>query len=237
MFKNRFQKILIIFLLSISSYACAGNQENSCISDNVIHQADCINKSNEKLKSKLKAENNNEKNDYNQWLKLIKNKCEGSVSYTSGEGIGLIKEQCYNDEYKNRLKFLDNKLIEKEKNNDGFLITNLPYSSQIHLKCLRVEDKKSCNIINLIPTSKLIKVYNFINPQYGSSIVLPQTPDGKLIIISPFSDEDGTVLNINIVDKFGVVKEMNLSENSKFNIDKNYNLIYKEKGKAQKMKL
>ena len=65
----------------------------------------------------------------------------------------------------------------------------------------------------LIPTSKLIKVYNFINPQYGSSIVLPETSDGKLIIISPFLDEDGTVLNINIVDKFGVVKEINLSEN------------------------
>ena len=62
MFKNRFQKILIIFLLSISSYVCAGNQENSCISDNVIHQAECVNKSNEKLKFKLKAENNNEKN-------------------------------------------------------------------------------------------------------------------------------------------------------------------------------
>lgn len=85
--------------------------------------------------------------------------------------------------------------------------------------------KDSCQKINLISSTKIIQIYNFINPQYGNGVVLPESNDGKLIVISPFADEGETLLNINIVDKFGVVKEKNLSEESKFTIDKNYNLF------------
>lgn len=125
----------------------------------------------------------------------------------------------------------------KDKNSDGLDITHLPYNSQDHLKCLENNSKDNCQSVNLISSSKLTHAYNFINSQYGRGVVLPESSDRKLIVISPFSDESETLLNINIVDKFGVVTEKSLSEKTKFIIDKNYNLIYIKNGKTIKEKL
>ncbi|KQW86954.1 hypothetical protein ASC84_14630 [Acinetobacter sp. Root1280] len=126
---------------------------------------------------------------------------------------------------------------KKDKNSDGLEVTHLPYNSQDHLKCLETNSNIDCKSINLISAGKLAQAYNFINPQYGRGVVLPESNDGKLIVISPFSDESETILNINIVDKFGVVKEKSLSEKTKFTIDKNYNLIYYKNGKLLKEKI
>lgn len=237
MFKSTYQKILITIFLSISSYACAGKYQKTCVSNSVMSQANCIKKENFSLQSQLNLQNNKKQNDYSKWLGDLKNKCEGKINYSSGEGIGLIKEQCYNDEYKNRIKYLNDKVKQNRKNSDGLEITNLPYNSQDHLKCLKDNYKYSCQKINLISSTKIIQIYNFINPQYGNGVVLPESNDGKLIVISPFADEGETSLNINIVDKFGVVKEKTLSEESKFTIDENYNLVYFKNGKYIKEKL
>lgn len=235
MLKNFNQKILLIIFLSFSSYACA--EKNVCNSNNVLYQTDCIKKNNSNLQSQLNMKNNKNQHDYSKWMKDLKNKCEGSINYSLGEGAGLIKEQCYNDGYKARIKYLETNIKQKEKNSDGLEITFLPYNSQDHLKCLETNSKIDCKSINLISAGKLVQVYNFINAQYGRGVVLPESSDGKLIVISPFSDESETILNINIVDKFGVVKEKNLSEKTKFIIDKNYNLIYSKNGKLLKEKL
>ncbi|OTG96493.1 hypothetical protein [Acinetobacter sp. ANC 3832] len=237
MFKNIYQKVLIIILLSASSYACAEKDKKTCYSNNVLHQADCIKHNNINLQSKLNLKNNKNQQDYNKWMKDLKNKCEGTISFSSGEGIGLIKEQCYSDGYKERIKYLDNKVKQKDKNSDDLEITYLPYNSQDHLKCLESNSKDSCQSVNLISSNKLTHAYSFINSQYGRGVVLPESSDGKLIVISPFSDEGETFLNINIVDKFGVVTEKNLSGKTKFIIDKNYNLIYVKNGKTIKEKL
>lgn len=235
MFENAYKKMLITILLGISFYACAEKDQNKCDSNSVMSQNNCIKKENVSLQSQLNLQNNKKQNDYSKWLGNLKNKCEGKVNYSSGEGIGLIKEQCYNDEYKNRIKYLNDKVKQKRKNSDGLEITNLPYNSQDHLKCLKDNSKNSCQKINLISSTKIIQIYNFINPQYGNGVVLPESNDGKLIVISPFADE-GEIL-LNIVDKFGVVKEKTLFGESKFTIDENYNLVYFKNGKYIKEKL
>lgn len=226
MFENAYKNMLITILLGISSYACAKKDQNKCDSNSVISQNNCIKKENFSLQPQLNLQNNKKQNDYSKWLGDLKNKCEGKVNYSSGEGIWLIKEQCYNDEYKNRIKYLNDKVKQKRKNSDGLEITNLPYNSQDHLKCLKDNSKNSCQKINLISSTKIIQIYNFINPQYGNGVVLPESNDGKLIVISPFADEGEILLNINIVDKFGVVKEKTLFGESKFTIDENYNLVF-----------
>lgn len=237
MFESTYKKMLITIFLSISSYAYAGKDQNKCDSNSVMSQTNCIKKENFSLQSQLNLQKNKQQNDYSKWLGNLKNKCEGKVNYSSGEGVWLIKEQCYNDEYKYRIKYLNDKVKQKQKNSDGLEITNLPYNSQDHLKCLKYNSKNSCQKINLISATKIIQIYNFVNPQYGNGVVLPESNDGKLIVISPFSDEGETLLNINIVDKFGVVKEKTLSEESKFTIDESYNLTYLKNGKSIKEKL
>jgi hypothetical protein len=43
----------------------------------------------------------------------------------------------------------------------------------------------NCGSINLIDSVGLIKVYNFMNPSYGDSVVFPETSAGVLLIASP----------------------------------------------------
>jgi hypothetical protein len=66
----------------------------------------------------------------------------------------------------------------KLKNDDGFLITSLPYSSNAHLNCILSAQRMNCGSINLIDSVGLIKVYNFMNPSYGDSVVFPETSAG-----------------------------------------------------------
>jgi hypothetical protein len=73
----------------------------------------------------------------------------------------------------------------KLKNDDGFLITSLPYSSNAHLNCILSAQRMNCGSINLIDSVGLIKVYNFMNPSYGDSVVFPETSAGVLLIASP----------------------------------------------------
>lgn len=127
----------------------------------------------------------------------------------------------------------------KELNYYNFEITALPYNSKDHLTCLESENKDSCQKVNLIKSSKLMKYYSFISPSFGDGVVLKETEKGSEIIILPFlaNENEGVQLAIYTIDKFGVVKEKYISAQKNVAIDKNYNITYYFKGNKIQEKL
>ncbi|MFW2150587.1 hypothetical protein [Acinetobacter gyllenbergii] len=126
----------------------------------------------------------------------------------------------------------------KLKNDDGFLITSLPYNSNAHLNCILSAQRINCGSINLIDSSRLIKVYNFINPRYGDSVVFPETSTGILLIASPSSSEAGNPeINLTTVNKFGLAKSITLDASQNIVINQKYEILYKEDRKDLKLKL
>ncbi|OBY74089.1 hypothetical protein [Acinetobacter gyllenbergii] len=128
--------------------------------------------------------------------------------------------------------------IPEKLENNGFLITSLPYNSNAHLNCILSAQRMNCGSINLIDSSRLIKVYNFINPSYGDSVVFPETSTGILLITSPSSSEAGNPeINLTTVNKFGLVKSITLDASQNIVINQKYEILYKEDGKDLKLKL
>ena len=126
----------------------------------------------------------------------------------------------------------------KLKNDDGFLITSLPYSSNAHLNCILSAQRMNCGLINLIDSVGLTKVYKFMNPSYGDSVVFPQTKDGVLLIASPSSSKSGNPeINLTTVNRFGLVKSITLDASKNIVINRKYEVLYKEYGKDLKLKL
>ncbi|EET81473.1 hypothetical protein NVT87_13935 [Acinetobacter radioresistens] len=239
------KKIYILYLVSlsglISSYTNAS--ENKCQSDNINQNLNCFLKNNDFLENELINKGNNREKDVKKWEKEISNKCEGYLNYGLGEGPALARESCYNQEYKSRLGNLSHskKNIERPKNlknNDGFYITPLPYNSNNHINCILLEEKNSCSQINLINSTNLIKVYNFINPSYGDSVIFPETNNGVLLIASPsISENESPEINLMTVNKFGLVKSITLDVSKNILINQNYEVFYKESGQNHKLRL
>ncbi|MCY6412977.1 hypothetical protein QTA56_12700 [Acinetobacter sp. VNH17] len=230
--------LLLTFGLTIS--ACADSSSVNCNKNTVYESIQCIEKENKKLIIKLDNEKNREKNDYNEWVKKIKNNCERKINYVAGEGAGLIRNQCYRDEYLSRLSFLTTgKITKEERNVHGLAVTYLPYNSVDHLKCLLNKDKNICSKFHLVSSSDLLEYYSSISRSYGDSIILPETENGKQIIISPFEDNEneGPKLAITIINAFGVVENKFIPANKNVLIDKNYNLIYMENNKEKRVSL
>ncbi|ENW07221.1 hypothetical protein [Acinetobacter beijerinckii] len=230
--------VLLAFGSIIS--ACADSSSVNCNKNNVYESIQCIEKENKKLIIKLDNEKNREKNDYNKWMEKIKNNCEGKISHIAGEGAGLVRNQCYRDEYLSRLSFLTTgKTSKEEKNIHGLVVTHLPYNSVDHFKCLLKKDINSCSKVNLVSSSNLVKFYPSISPSYGDGIVLPETESGKQIIISPFEDneDEGPQLAILIINAFGVEEKKFIPATKNVLIDKNYNLTYMEGSKEKRVKL
>ncbi|MGE8558337.1 MAG: hypothetical protein ACN6NU_07705 [Acinetobacter sp.] len=233
-----FNKFIIVFVLSFSNITCAENKILDCNFSNVNESLQCVLEENKKLLNKLDNLNNSKKSDYKDWKGKIRNTCESKIRYSMGEGAALAKEQCLRDEYILRIKDISKTYSKKnnlKKNDDGFLITSLPYNSDNHLKCILKSDKNSCRKINLINVSELSKVYNFLNSSFGSSVVLPESNNGLLIVISPFSEENGeNFINLAIVNNLGVVKNITLNASNNIMINKNYEVIfYKGKNKSK----
>jgi hypothetical protein len=220
--------------------ACADTTLSNCRGSNVYESIQCIEKENKKLIIKLDNEKNREKNDYNKWVKKIKNNCEGKTTYIAGEGAGLVRNQCYRDEYLSRLSFLTTGAKSKEERNiHGLVTTHLPYNSVDHFKCLLKKDINSCAKVNLVSSSNLVKFYTSISLSYGDGVVLPETQSGKQVIVSPFeeNDNEGPKLAILIINTFGVVENKFIPANKNVLIDKNYNLTYLEGNKEKLIKL
>lgn len=230
--------VLLAFGSIIS--ACADGSLVNCNKSNVYESMQCIEKENKKLIIKLDNEENREKKDYNKWVKKIKNNCEGKISHIAGEGVGLVRNQCYREEYLSRLSFLTTRQTSKEeKNIHGLVVTHLPYNSVDHFKCLLKKDINSCSKVNLVSSSNLIKFYPSVSPGYGDGIVLPETESGKQIIISPFEDneDEGPQLVVLIINNFGVEEKKFIPATKNVLIDKNYNLTYMEGNKEKRIQL
>ena len=235
--------IFFLIGLSFTNLACAKNIIQNCDSNNVSNSLQCIQNENQLFAKKLAALKNNEKKDFKIWENTVKNKCEGKKSYTLGDGAALIREGCYREEYKMRLKLLtqEKKLNinqTKEKNNDGFNLTHLPYNSEDHLNCLLKNNRNSCNKINLISILELSKVYNFIDESNGPSVIFPETENGVILIASPSSSESGKlIINLISLNTLGLTKEVALDAGKKILINKNYEISYTQQGKLTKISM
>ncbi|MCU4368176.1 MULTISPECIES: hypothetical protein [Acinetobacter] len=231
---------LVLVALGSTISACADSSSVNCNKNNVYESIQCIEKENKKLIIKLDGEKNKEKNDYNKWVRKIKNNCEGKVTHIAGEGAGLVRSQCYRDEYLSRLAFLTTgKTSKEEKNIHGLVVTYLPYNSADHFKCILKKDINSCSKVNLVSSSNLIKFYPSISPSYGDGVVLPETESGKQIIISPFEDneDEGPQLAILSINTFGIEEKKFIPATKNVLIDKNYNLTYMEGNKEKRIQL
>lgn len=236
---KRYVLILCLVSLNILISSCTNASEKKCKSDNVNQNLNCLSKDNVFLKKQL----NDKEKDFKKWEKETYNKCEGRLNYSLGEGAALARESCYNQEYKTRLNGLNQdkkstEILRKIENVDGFYITPLPYNSNDHINCILSEQKNICNRVNLIESTSLIKVYNFINPSYGDSVVFSETTNGVLLIASPSSGEgENPEINLTSVNKFGLVKSITLDASKNISINQKYEILYKEHGKDYKIKL
>lgn len=237
-FNYKTSQILFITLLTISNVACAKNISDECNSNNVGKSLNCIAKQNEKLKNQLNQKNNAKKGDFNIWIKSVEKKCEGKKNYTLGEGAALIREECYKNEYINRLQVISKEETELPKNkninDDGFVITSLPYHSDDHINCLMSANKNSCSKVNLIEVNKLSKVYNFLDVSNGASVVFPQTENGVTVIAQPSSSESGEpMINLVSVNALGLTKKLSLDASKNIVIDKNFRISFLKNGKLK----
>jgi len=237
-FEYKASKIIFITVLIFSNIACAKNIKDECNSTSVSQNLTCLQKQNKNLKTQLNLNNNAKKNDFNFWNKNIEKKCEGKKVYTLGEGAALIREECYKNEYINRLNFISSKKsgLTKEKNinDDGFLVTSLPYHSDDHVKCLLNNNKTSCGKVNLIAVNKLSKVYNFLDLSNGASVVFPETENGVTLIAQPSSSESGEpIINLVSVNALGLTKKLSLDASKNIVIDKNFRISFLKDGKIK----
>ncbi|MCH7313886.1 hypothetical protein [Acinetobacter sp. ANC 3882] len=171
--------------------------------------------------------------------------CYKKYTYILGlVSLSLLASSCSNAPEKKHEIFYQSQIKKgssnpvKLKNDDGFLITSLPYNSNAHLNCILSAQRMNCGSINLIDSVRLIKVYNFINPSYGDSVVFPQTSDGVLFIASASSSESGRPeIHLSSVNKLGLVKSITLDASKNIVINQKYEILYKENGKDLKLKL
>lgn len=241
--EKRYIYILCLASLGGLISSCTNALEKKCESDNINQNLNCILKKNNSLKKHLMDKENSKERDFKQWEKEIKKKCESKLNYSLGEGAALTRETCYNQEYKDRLNFLgynkkNTNTPGKIENDDGFQITLLPYNSNEHINCILSSKKNNCGSINLIDSSHLTKVYKFINPSYGDSVIFPETSNGVLLIASPSASEnESPEINLITVNKFGLVKSITLDASKNILINKQYEIFYKEFDQNHKLRL
>lgn len=230
MITNYFDKFIMIFMLIFSNIVCAEKNISNCNFSNVNKSLQCVLKENKKILNKLDDLNNSKRYDYREWNNKIKRNCEIKIRYSMGEGGALVKEQYLRDEYILRVRDISGIYRQENnlnKNDDGFLITPLPYNSDDHLRCILENNQKNCRKVNLIDILKLSKVYNFLDNSFGASVVLPESNDGLLIVVSPFSEEDGeNFINLTVVNKLGLVKNIPLNASRNIIINNSYEVIY-----------
>lgn len=110
-------------------------------------------------------------------------------------------------------------------NNKEF--SKLPYSSDIHFKCINNIKLNKCNGLRLISSQTMLNKYNFINPQDGMSVLLKGEKD-FFLIVSPFFDEEGANLRIMKVKDFNLISEKYIYAGKNVEIDNNLNIKYFE---------
>lgn len=239
--KFKFFYLMSLIALSIPNVACAKKNEVLCDTSNIEESIQCVKRENATLSNKLELLSNDERTDYSIWMQDIKNKCEGKKSYTLGEGAALIREQCYKEEYIDRLENISikkniSKIDVKKKNEDGLLVTTLPYNSDDHINCLLNNNKNSCNRVNLIDTPDLLKVYNFIDESFGPSVVFPETTNGVLLIASPSTSDSGSpLINLTSVNLLGLTNKISLDASKNIFINENGEISYLKNAKPIKI--
>lgn len=143
----------------------------------------------------------------------------GTTYFLKNNNIN-VEDECYSFE-KGRINKIDN----LNSNNKEF--SNLPYSSDIHFKCINNIKLNQCNGLILVSSQKMLNKYNFINPQDGMSVLLKGEKD-FFLIVSPFFDEEGANLRIMKVKDFSLISERYIYAGKNVEIDDNLNIKYFE---------
>ncbi|AXY61502.1 hypothetical protein [Acinetobacter sp. WCHAc010052] len=156
--------------------------------------------------------------------------CLFGTTYSYKDNNINVENECYRFENGIFFKIVESDDNKKEK------FTKLPYRSDIHFKCLRNQNGEKCNNFNLIPGDKLLKKYNFINPQDGSAVVL-HGANGLILIVSPFQDEDGSYVRVMKVKENRLLTEKIIYAGRNVEIDKEFHLIYFEGSKRMVVNL
>ena len=143
----------------------------------------------------------------------------GTTYFLKNNNIN-IEDECYNFE-KGRIS----KIEDLNLNNKEF--SKLPYSSDIHFKCINNIKLNKCNGLRLISSQTMLNKYNFINPQDGMSVLLKGEKD-FFLIVSPFFDEEGANLRIMKVKDFNLISEKYIYAGKNVEIDNNLNIKYFE---------
>ena len=143
----------------------------------------------------------------------------GTTYFLKNNNIN-VEDECYSFE-KGRINKIDN----LNSNNKEF--SNLPYSSDIHFKCINNINLNQCNGLILVSSQTMLNKYNFINPQDGMSVLLKGEKD-FFLIVSPFFDEEGANLRIMKVKDFSLISERYIYAGKNVEIDDNLNIKYFE---------
>jgi hypothetical protein len=143
----------------------------------------------------------------------------GTTYFLKNNNIN-VEDECYSFE-KGRINKIDN----LNSNNKEF--SNLPYSSDIHFKCINNIKLNQCNGLVLVSSQTMLNKYNFINPQDGMSVLLKGEKD-FFLIVSPFFDEEGANLRIMKVKDFSLISERYIYAGKNVEIDDNLNIKYFE---------
>ncbi|QIC66031.1 hypothetical protein [Acinetobacter schindleri] len=144
----------------------------------------------------------------------------GTTYFLKNNNIN-IENECYKFEKGRVNKIEDLRLNGIEE------FSKVPYSSDIHFKCINNIKLNQCNKLRLISSQKILNKYNFINPQDGMSVFLKGEKD-FFLIVSPFFDEEGANLRIMKVKDFSLISERYIYAGKNVEIDDNLNIKYFE---------
>ena len=119
--------LMIFFVMSCharvqNSVSSSANEVHElCNHSNVMESLQCFEEKNIELQRLLKQQGNEQKSNYLSWNKQVVQNCEHlklpSEEIPQGEGLGLIKQQCYYKAYSSRLKVINNIEINSDSRN------------------------------------------------------------------------------------------------------------------------
>lgn len=147
--------------------------------------------------------------------------CLSGTTYFLKDNNINVENECY--------KFENGKVF-KVKNIQGVNInkfSNLPYYSDLHVKCINNFNKVECKDMKLFPPNEIIKIYSFINRQDGESVFL-RSDKKYFLIVSPFADEEGNFLRIMQVESDRLIAEKYFYIERNIEIDSDLKIKYFE---------
>ncbi len=219
-------KLLFAILSLCVTVSCLA-KDRACNATNVSNSLECIMQENEKLIFSLQMKVNNDQTKIKEIKMNVKNNCS-KVDYSLGSGSKIIKESCLNTYYKNLLSsdnLKSNTSNLKLKNVDGYLLSDFPYNSEKHVRCLK-NYSKDCNGYNFINANDLRKEYNFINKNSNKYVVFENKENNLNIFVTTYFVKNQCNFVVTALNKFGVVSNFSTVCSKNITLDQKYKIKF-----------